>query len=186
MDFKNIEKRTWVYKDLAFIIPLKVLRKTPNVEFYSVVDVMKDLCAIDKVIHQKGAKSPMIKGNNKHYWYMHPGQEDKLLVHQGNRIVELYSKKHGKLEKFEVTSEFIKHNGKIIFKGEAILGWPKFVFHRITSPNGSISTNYAKHYKVFDIKTNFNIYDLNTKTGEYETIRLGHLDQPNVKKHPEI
>lgn len=171
-------KKTWVYDGLCFIIPLRLLRKTPNVTFYNIPDVMKHLHAIDKVIHEKGAKSPMIKGDKKHYWYMHREQQDQLIVHEGKRIVELYSTKHGKIEKFEVTSHSIKHKGKIIFKGAAILGWPTRVFHRITSPEGSISTNYAKHYKHFDIKTNFNIYDLDEKTGKYWVVREGHKDQP--------
>lgn len=178
MDFNNIKKKTWVYKDLCFIIPLKILRNTPNVTFYIIPDVKKNLGAIDKVIHKKGAKSPMIKGDKKHYWYMHPCQEDQLIVHEGKRIIELYSRKHGKVEKFEVTSDKIKHNGKVIFKGAGILSWPTYVFHRIHSPNGSISTNYAKHYSGFSIRTNFNIYDLNPKTGEYHVVRAGHLDQP--------
>lgn len=181
MDFTNITKKTWVYKDLCFIIPLKLLRQTPNVTFYNVPEVKKHLDAVDKVIHQKGAKSPMIKGDKKHYWYMHPNQEDQLIVHEGKRIVELYSRKHGKIEKFEVTYNKIKYNGKIIYKGAAILAWPRYVFHRISSPQGSISTNYAKHYSKFDIKTNFNIYDLNEKTGEYWVAREGHLDQPSNK-----
>ena len=177
-DFKNITKKTWVCDNLCLIIPLKLLRKTPNVDFYSVPEVKKHLDAVDKVIHHKGAKSPMIKGDKKHYWYMHPSQEDQLIVHEGKRIIRLYSKKHGKIEKFEVTSNRIKHNGKIIFKGAGILAWPRQVFHQILSPQGSISTNYAKHYSGFDIRTNFNIYDLDEKTGKYKIVREGHLDQP--------
>lgn len=37
--------------------------------------------------------------------------------------------------------------------------------------------NFAVHYEGFDIKTNFNIYDLDTETGKFEIIRAGHLDQ---------
>ena len=90
MDFKNIEKKTWVYKDLAFIIPMKLLRKTPSVEFYTIPEVMKHLDAVDKVIHSPGAKSPMVKGDKNHYWYMHDYQEDKIVVHEGKRLIELY------------------------------------------------------------------------------------------------
>lgn len=186
MDLKLIEKKTWVYKDLAFIIPMKLLRKTPAVEFYTIPEVMKHLDAIDKVIHQPGAKSPMIKGDTKHYWYMHTDQEDKLVVHEGRRIVELYSHKHKQVEKFEVSSHSIKHRGRIIYKGAGILGWPKHVFHRIESPEGSISTNYAKHLKNFDIRTNFNIYDLDIKNNTHSIVREGHKDQPEMKKHPGV
>ncbi len=184
MKFNNIEKKTWIFENLVFIIPLKVLRNTPEVEFYSIPEVIKNLSAIDKVIHKKGAKSPRIKGDSNHYWYMHPNQEDQLIVHDGKRVVELYSKKHNKLEKFEVTAKHIKYNGKVIYSGPAILGWPRKVFHRISSPNGSISTNYAKHYTNFDLKTNFNIYKLNVESGEYEVIREGPKDQPKYEKHP--
>ena len=184
MDFKNIEKKTWIYKDLAFIIPMKLLRKTPSVEFYTIPEVIKHLDAIDKVIHAPGAKSPMIKGDKNHYWYMHDAQEDKIVVHEGKRIIELYSHKHKKIEKFEVTAHTIKHGGKIIFKGAGILGWPKKVFHKIASPNGSISTNYAKHYSNFDLKHNFNIYDIDVKINKHTLIRDGYKDQPQYKKHP--
>lgn len=173
-------KKTYIIKDMVFIIPLKILRQTPNVKFYNVMGVIRNLSAIDKVVHKKGAVSPAVKGHDtkkERYWYMHHHQEDNLLVHEGKRIVELFERKHGKIEKFEVTSHSVKHKGKVIYKGAAILGWPTKVFHRITSPEGSISTNYAKHYKGFDIRTNFNIYSLDEKTGKFETIREGHKDQ---------
>jgi len=174
----KIGKRKEIVKEVAFIIPLKLLRKTPNVEFYNVQGVLTHLNAVDKVIHQKNAVSPSVKGSKiKRPWYMHTHQEDNLLVHEGKRLVDLYSVKQGKIEKFEATSKYIKHNGKVIFKGAAILGWPVNVFHKVRSPNGSISTNYAKHYKHFDIRTNFNIYDLDTKTGKFKVLREGHKDQ---------
>jgi hypothetical protein len=37
--------------------------------------------------------------------------------------------------------------------------------------------NFAVHYEGFDIRTNFDIFDLNTETGEFKVIRAGHLDQ---------
>lgn len=181
MNIEKNSKKTWIVKDLVFVIPLKLLRKTPSVEFYNIEGVIKNLSAIDKVIHQVGAISPSIKGHKTKYWYMHPDQEDNLVVHEGKRIVELYSRKHGKIEKFECTSKSIKWNGKLIYKGPVVLGWPTRVFHRIKSPKGSISTNYAKHYSKFDIRTNFNIYDLDIKNGEYKIVRHGHMDQPNHK-----
>jgi len=174
-------KKTYYIKDLVFIIPLHLLRKTPSVEFYNIHGVLTRLSAIDKVIHQKGAHSPTVKGSKvKRPWYMHEYQEDNLVVHEGRRIVDLYTHKHGKIETFETTSKYVKHNGKIIFEGSTIIGWPTHVFHRVKSPQGSISTNYAKHYKHFDIKTNFDIYDLDIKTGKYKVIRAGHKDQPRA------
>ncbi|WP_199221438.1 hypothetical protein [Desulfonatronum sp. SC1] len=52
------------------------------------------------------------------------------------------------------------------------------MFHRITSgPEGSASLNFAVHYDGLDMRTNFNIYDVNTGTGEYSVIREGFRDQ---------
>jgi hypothetical protein len=90
------------------------------------------------VIHQPGGKSPLIAGDDQWYWYMHTDQEDKLVVHQGTRLVELYSKKHGMVECFKVTTDAIYHNHQKIFDGAAILGWPPQVFHRVHSPEGSL------------------------------------------------
>jgi hypothetical protein len=59
-----------------------------------------------------------------------------------------------------------------------MLVWSQGVFHRIQSgEKGSASLNFAVRGKEFDIKTNFNIYDLDTNTGEYKVLREGHLDQ---------
>jgi hypothetical protein len=48
----------------------------------------------------------------------------------------------------------------------------------VHSPEGSLSTNYAKRLQGFDIDTNFNIYQLDTESGAYDVARLGALDQP--------
>jgi|TARA_Y100000310_G_scaffold345404_1_gene464571 hypothetical protein len=174
----EIGKKKYVIKGLVYVIPLKLLRKTPHVEFYNVHGVLSRLSAIDKVIHEKNAVSPHVKSSKvKRPWYMHTDQEDNLLVHEGKRFIDLYSVKHGKIEKFEATSKYIKYKGKVIYKGAAILGWPIHTFHRVKSPDGSISTNYAKHNKNFNIRTNFNIYDLDIKNGKYKVLREGHKDQ---------
>ncbi len=163
---------------VAFIIPLKILRKTPSVEFNILPGIVDELSSIDRVVHEKGAISPQVAGSSiERPWYMHPNQEDNLLVYHGVRFIELYTQKHAKVERFEASPDYIKHNDKIIHKGGAILGWPTNVFHRIHSPDGSMSTNFAKHFDGFDIKTNFNIYDLDTQSGEYTLLREGHLDQ---------
>ncbi|WP_319380685.1 hypothetical protein [Thiomicrorhabdus sp.] len=171
-------QRSVYIPNLCFIIPLKPLRTTPNVSFFSVEGVVDSLAGVDLVLHGPGGKSPLIEGDDTWYWYMHTDQEDKLVVHQGKRLVELFSQEHGRVEKFEVTADAIYHDGKKIYDGSAILGWDPLVFHRVHSPEGSISTNYATRMEGFDIDTNFNIYRLNTETGEYETARLGALDQP--------
>jgi len=171
--------RNTYIENLCFIMPLKALRSTPKVSFFSVDGVVDDLAGVDLVTHEPGGKSPLIKGDDTWYWYMHTDQEDKLVVHQGRRLVQLYSVKHGQVENFEVTPDAIYHNSQKIFDGAAILGWPENVFHRVHSPEGSISTNYASRSSDFNIDTNFNIYKLDTQTGQYETVRLGALDQPD-------
>ncbi|AZR81806.1 MULTISPECIES: hypothetical protein [Piscirickettsiaceae] len=170
-------RQTYI-EHLCFIIPLKPLRNTPNVQFFSVEGVTDGLAGVDLVIHEPGGKSPLIAGDDTWYWYMHTDQEDKLVVHQGKRLVELYSEKHGQVERFEVTADAVYHNGEKIHDGAAILGWEPYVFHRVHSPEGSLSTNYAKRLQGFDIDTNFNIYQLDTESGAYDVARLGALDQP--------
>lgn len=165
-------------ENLCFIKPLLTLRETPNVSFYMLPNIQENLSGVDLVRHGMGAKSPMIKGDDEHYWYMHTDQEDNLLVHDGFRIVELYSVKHGQKETFKVSADKIEHNGKIIFEGAAMFGWGHQVFHRVASPTGSLSSNYAKRTPNFSLSTNFNIYTLDTKTGVHALKRLGALDQP--------
>lgn len=175
----EVGRKNIYIENLCFILPLKTLRTTPNVAFYAVEGIVDDLSGVDLVMHEPGGKSPLIEGDDAWYWYMHTDQEDKLLVHQGRRLVQLYSQKHGQVENFEVTPDAIYHNSQKIFEGAAILGWPQHVFHRVHSPEGSLSTNYASRLADFNIDTNFNIYKLDTQTGKYEMARLGALDQPD-------
>lgn len=174
----SVGERSIYIENFCFIVPLKPLRATPKVNFFSVEGVVDGLSGVDLVIHEEGGKSPLIAGDENWYWYMHTDQEDKLVVHNGRRYVELYSVAHGQVEKFEVTADAIYHNDEKIYDGAAILGWDPYVFHRVHSPEGSISTNYAKRLPDFDIDTNFNIYTLDTATGDYGVARVGALDQP--------
>jgi len=178
----QITKKNTYIENLCFIMPLHKLRETPNVSFYQIDGVVKDLAGVDLVIHGEGGKSPTIEGDDTWYWYMHTDQEDKLVVHSGVRLVELYSCKHGKVETFKVTADAIYHNDEKIFDGAAILGWPPEVFHRVHSPHGSVSTNYAARMSGFDIDTNFNIYQLDVDTGAYKVARIGAQDQPSLSK----
>ncbi|MDD2484433.1 MAG: hypothetical protein PHQ50_05380 [Eubacteriales bacterium] len=161
------------------IIKLDPLRKTPGVVFDTFpMDRITHIDAVDRVIHQNGALSPGSIGEVKRPWYMHFYQDDNLLVLNGSRSVDIYTKEHGKVEHFDITPNSIHKNGTLIYEGGAILVWPRYVFHRIVSgPEGSASINLAAHYEGFNIDTNFNIYDLNTETGEYEVIRKGRDDQ---------
>jgi hypothetical protein len=167
------------------IIPLKELRRTPGVNFdYLSKKDLPQIDGIDRVIHQGGAISPGPVGNIERPWYMHYHQADNLMVLHGERHVEIYTKKHGKVVKVDVTADKIIIDGKLAYDGPGMLVWPENVFHRIRSctEKGSASINFAVRSPDFDIKTNFNIYDLNTETGEFRVIRPGHLDQPVLTK----
>ena len=55
----------------------------------------------------------------------------------------------------------------------------------ITKPiaNESISINFATRTNKFNLDDNFNIYHLNTSTGEYHVIKDGSEDQPDHTYH---
>lgn len=161
------------------VIRLKQFRKTEGVSFDILpIDALPRIDGIDRVIHSYNAVSPGLIGDVERPWYMHPGQDDYLMVLSGIRYVDIYNPDYGKIESFEVTADSVKRGDEIIYDGPVMLVWPKGVFHRIRSAEkGSASLNFAIRYDDFDIKTNFSIYDLNTDTGEYKVIREGHLDQ---------
>ncbi|TCQ03288.1 hypothetical protein, partial [Serpentinicella alkaliphila] len=149
------------------IIKLKPFRKTQGVVFdLFPIDALSKISSIDRVIHQDNAISPSSVGSVERPWYMHPFQADNLIVLHGKRHVELFTKEHGKVESFTVYPDKIYKNGELLFEGGNVLVWPCNVFHRIQSgEEGSASLNFAIHSDGYDIRTNFNIYDLNTETG---------------------
>lgn len=161
------------------VYSLDIFRKTPGVLFDAFpMEVIPGIDAIDRVLHQGSAHSPSSVGAVDRPWYMHLYQEDHLMVLFGTRFIELYSVAHGKVECFKITPHEIHLNNKLLYDGGAILVWPRHVFHRIVSgAEGSASINFASHCEGFDLNTNFNIYDLNTNTGEYRVIRKGSEDQ---------
>lgn len=168
-------------RGLYRIIDLKVLRRTPNV-WFDVLDMgqVSPVAMIDRVIHGPGALSPGSVDEVVRPWYMHSCQEDNLMVLHGTRVVDIYTQEHGRIETFTVTPNRVSmENGKT-YEGAVMLTWPRYVFHRIAScpQEGSASVNLAAHFDGFDIRTNFNVYDLDPATGAYRVIREGHLDQP--------
>ena len=173
-------KKIDIVPGLAFIIPLNELRETPSVHFHDLpAELVKEIAVIDRVEHGVGAFSPIARDQpDLRPWYMHTHQEDNLLVLCGQRNVDLYTPGHGSVESFEITPHFIRHRGAVVLEGPALLGWGTSVYHRVVSPGGSISMNFARHFEGFDLKTNFNIYDLNTGTGESLVVRIGAEDQP--------
>lgn len=162
------------------IITLKELRRTKNVRF-DVLDtsLIPHIDSVDRVIHGPGARSPGSVGAIERPWYMHPHQADNLMVLHGMRSIDLYSPEHGRVEHFTVTADKVCRGNEVCYAGAAMLVWPCGVFHRIVScpEQGSSSVNFAAHYDGFDIRTNFNIYDLDTESGQFKVIRAGYLDQ---------
>jgi len=161
------------------VIRLKQFRKTEGVSFDILpLDALPRIDGVDRVIHKYNAISPGSIDGIERPWYMHPGQDDYLMVLYGTRCVDIYNPDYGRVESFVVSADSVKKGDEILFEGPVMLVWPKGVFHRIRSAeDGSASLNFAIRYDNFDVKTNFSIYDLNTETGEYKTIREGHLDQ---------
>ena len=165
--------------DFYKVIALKPFRKTEGVSFDILPkDLIPRIDAIDRVIHKNKAVSPGPVGDVHEPWYMHPYQDDNLMVLQGVRYVDIYTRAHGRIESFVITPERLEQDNKILYDGPALLVWPRTVFHRIKSGNnGSASINLATHYEGIDMRTNFNIHDLDTETGKFKVIRGGHLDQ---------
>ena len=166
-------------KGLYKIISIEEFRKTPDVLFSILTKPdLPSIDSFDEVIHKKGAISPGKDDNGKRTWYMHPHQDDNLIVLMGERNIDIYSKAHGRIEKFKITPDCVFINDEPVCYKKAFVVWPKGVFHRIISGDeGSISVNLSTHYEGFDILTNFNIYNLDTNTGDYSVYRKGHLDQ---------
>jgi hypothetical protein len=161
------------------IIELEMFRRTEGVKFdIFPMEFLPRIDGIDRVMHASDALSPGTIGDVHRPWYMHPEQEDNLLVLQGTRTVDIYTLEHKQVLTFVVEPDRILKDGKVIYDGPAILVWPTKVFHRITSgKNGSASLNFAVRKPGINMKTNFNIYDLDTTANTYKLIRAGYLDQ---------
>jgi hypothetical protein len=172
----NLNSMSNTYK----ILPADELRKTEDVLFHK-VPLVDGVDALTRVEHGPGAFSPGSVDDVENPWYMHAHQEDNLIVFRGTRHVDLYSREEGKVLHFDVTPDKIILNGEVAHEGPAILSWPVNVFHRVRSgEDGSMSLNFAARSEGFDIRTNFNIYDLDTESGEFTVLREGHLDQPDT------
>lgn len=171
-----VEQVEGVYR----VLRLSRLRQTPGVSF----DVLPPrlvprVDAIDRVIHQAGALSPGSVGDVERPWYMHPDQDDHLMVLDGKRYVDLFSPILGRMLSFEVEPDRVVREGDVVCETACLVVWPRGVFHRIRSDEetGSRSVNLATHYPGFDIDTNFSIYELDVATGEFTVLRRGSEDQ---------
>ena len=173
------------------LIPLRSLRRTTGVIFDEMVpsDIPK-IHGIDKVIHGPNSISPGPVVDSippsKRPWYMHPGQDDNLMVLQGTRYIDIFCTKRLEKASFIVTPDKIYKNDKLYYDGSAMIVWPAGIFHRIISgEEGSISINFATRTNKFNIEDNFNIYHLCTYSGEYHLLKDGSDDQPDLNyKYP--
>lgn len=161
------------------VIVLTPFRRTEGVAFDIVpMEYLPAIHGIDRVVHRRGAISPGAVAGVAQPWYMHPQQQDNLLVLGGRRTVELYTRERGCVETLVVEPDKVTIADKTICDRPALVAWPRGVFHRITSGEaGSVSLNFAVRDPGCDMKTNFNIYDLDTAKGAFTLIREGHLDQ---------
>ena len=173
--------------NLYRLIPLRILRRTYGVSFDEIVpsDIPR-IHGIDRVIHLANSISPGPIEDVKRPWYMHTNQDDNLLVLQGTRYIDIYNPKDKQGASFIITPDKVYKNEKLYYNGPAMVVWPAGIFHRIISGSeGSISVNFASRNHGFNLKDNFNIYDLNQNTGEYKLLKQGIDDQPNFDyKYP--
>ena len=166
--------------NLYRLIPLRILRRTYGVSFDEIVpsDIPR-IHGIDRVIHLANSISPGPIEDVKRPWYMHTNQDDNLLVLQGTRYIDIYNPKDKQGASFIITPDKVYKNEKLYYNGPAMVVWPAGIFHRIISGSeGSISVNFASRNYGFNLKDNFNIYDLNKDTGEYKLLKQGIDDQP--------
>jgi hypothetical protein len=169
------------------LIPLRILRRTAGVKFDEMVpsDIPK-IHGIDRVIHGPNSISPGPVEDatppTKRPWYMHPGQDDNLMVLQGTRYVDIFDPVTKVKSSFVITPEKVYKNDKLYYDGPAMIVWPAGIFHRIISGDeGSISINFSTRTNKFNLDDNFNIYNLNTYTGNYTLLKEGVDDQPNLE-----
>lgn len=173
------------------IIPLRILRRTAGVKFDEMVPSdIPIIHGIDRVIHGPNSISPGPIDDCtpavKRPWYMHPAQDDNLMVLQGTRYVDIYDPTKKREASFIVTPDKVYKNDKLYYDGPAMVVWPAGIFHRIISgEEGSISVNFSTRVKGFDLSNNFNIYNLCKTTGTYTLIKDGSDDQPDLTyKYP--
>jgi len=172
---KIIEEVKGFYK----IIALKTFRNTPGVTFdLFPLDLLPRIDSIDRVLHESFAISPGPVGEVKNPWYMHPFQDDNLIVLSGTRDIDLFIPEYDHMVHFTVEPNRIFRNGELLYDGSNVLVWSKNVFHRIVSGEaGSSSINLAVHYDGFNQDDNFNIYDLDFASKEVVLLREGFKDQ---------
>ena len=89
------------------------------------------------------------------------------------------AEEHDRDPRFTVRPTEVLRGGERVCHGSSLLVWPAGAFHRVISDAvlGSASINLAVHHEGFDLRYEFDIYDVDVDTGTYRVIREGHEDQ---------
>ena len=117
------------------------------------------ISGIDRVIHGPNSISPGpiedISVPIKRPWYMHPGQDDNLLVLQGTRYIDIFDPKTITKASFIVTPDKVYKNDKLYYNGPAMVVWPVGIFHRIIKEGHEDQPDLTYKYPSEEIKTLF-------------------------------
>ena len=145
------------------LIPMRVLRRTSGVKFDEMVPSDIPLIhGIARVIHVPNSISPGPVEDCtppiKRPWYMHPGQDDNLMVVQGPRYVDIYDPNADKKSTYkEFNVKLIDKPKKAQYDVVVIL-----VAHNIFKKIGikNIKSFTRKNSIIYDIKYLFSPNDV--------------------------
>ena len=92
-----------------------------------------------------------------------------IIFPKSNLPLNIFEERYIEMINFSISSNRLigmiqtDKNDKLYYDGPAMIVWPAGIFHRIISGDeGSISINFSTRTNQFDLKDNFNIYDLCT------------------------
>eukprot|EP00727_Mastigamoeba_balamuthi_P005794 m51a1_g1834 hypothetical protein (187) ;mRNA; r:548515-549305 len=162
------------------VIPLqRFLNKDKTTTFSGLP--MAEFPRIDGVDHMlvaPNAKSPGSVGAVDG-WYLHKYQQDNLLVMRGTHVAFLRrADRPGVVETFVVGPDFIERNGVRLLDGPCVLRWEPETYHQVHSgPEGSASLNFAVRCEGFDLKHEFDIWDVHGDGSDGVVVRQSHEDQ---------
>eukprot|EP00727_Mastigamoeba_balamuthi_P005801 m51a1_g1840 putative ubiquitin carboxyl-terminal hydrolase 22-like (718) ;mRNA; f:561984-565489 len=161
------------------VIPLRRFRHKDEVTFSGLpMAEFPRIDGVDHVLHGPNARSPGSVGAVDG-WYLHKHQQDNLLVMRGTRTSILRrADRPGVVETFVVGPDFIERNGVRLLDGPCVLRWEPETYHQVHSgPEGSASLNFAVRCEGFDLKHEFDIWDVRGDGSDGVVVRQGHEDQ---------
>lgn len=129
------------------LISFQRFRDTPSVQFFDIT--VKDSNARDLVFHDGPATSPNNSAEGAWRFYLHPNQEDNLLVVSGGRTFYLVN----------FAWEYPFHEVRLD-ANRHILRLPPGTFHRsVSDPNGSLVINQAVRAQQATVESEFRVYN---------------------------